>query len=471
MKKMILLAMMLLGLTAFAQNSPPWMEDPNHGLPATFGGGMDCAVLNASGDIGILQTGLTLSAPPDEWTGLTQLSIRDASGNMTYLSGMFPNLGFGSAMFVNINNDEFPDIYISGAIDDNTYYAAVYLGGPGNTYTLSQVLTGLVFSRVTSSDLDNNGWQDIVANGRDVNGVFRTIIYKNTNGTLSEVTNHGIEGVIGGLAIIDYNNDGKKDIVITANTGPALIARLYKNNGNFSFTNVPHNFVPLNNSSIFVADFNNDGWDDVAYIGSDIDRIFNVHLNNQDGTFASPQSYPGFSSGNIKGGDVDKDGHIDLVVSGAKSNNSLATQLYMNDGTGHFVLKKAFQPGVGLSSLVLFDLTGDTYLDFLFTGDAAVNSPWSYAQIRLYTNGTLNTPDFESADVRLWPNPVRDVLNIQTPTEIGSDLRVAMTDMSGRTIPITMVNDQIDMSGLSSGVYLVTMTSQGQTITKRVVKQ
>lgn len=477
MKKMILFAMMLLGLTAFAQNSPPWVEDPNHGLPATFSGSMDCAVLNNNGDIGILQIGLTYYGPPVppsndwEWTPLTQLSIRDTSGNMTYLTGMFPNLGFSSAMFVNINNDEFPDIYISGAIDDNTYYAATYLGGPGNTYTLHQVLTGLVNSRVTFADLDNNGWQDIIANGRDINDVFRTIIYKNTNGTLSEVSNHGIEGVEGGLAVLDYNNDGKKDIVITANTGPALIARLYKNNGNFSFTNVPHNFVPLISSSIFVADFDNDGWDDVAYIGYDGSYVFNVHLNNQNGTFSNPQSYPGYRGGHIKGGDVDKDGHIDLVVSGAKSSNSLATQLYMNDGTGHFVLKKSFQPGVWGSSLVLFDLTGDTYLDFLFTGDAAIVSPWSDAQIRLYTNGTLNTPDFESTDVKLWPNPVREVLNIQAPTEIGSDLRVAMTDMSGRVIPIIMVNGQIDMSGLSSGVYLVTMTSQGQTITKRVVKQ
>ena len=476
MKKMILLAMMLLGLTAFAQNSPPWVEDPNHGLPATFAGGMDCAVLNASGDIGILQTGLTYYGPPVppsndwEWTPLTQLSIRDASGNMTYLTGMFPNLGFSSAVFVDINNDEFPDVYISGAIDDNTYYAATYLGGPGNTYTLHQVLTGLVNSRVTSADLDNNSWQDIIANGRDINGVFRTIIYKNTNGTLSEVTNHGIEGVEGGLALIDYNNDEKKDIVITANTGPFPIARLYKNNGNFSFTNVPNNFVPLMFSSIFVADFNNDGWDDVAYIGYDGSHVFNVHLNNQDGTFSNPQSYPGFSSGDIKGGDVDKDGHIDLVVSGARGNQALSTQLYMNDGTGHFVLKKSFQPGLALSSLVLFDVTGDTYLDFLFTGDAST-IPWSDAQIRLYTNGTLGTQDFLADELKLWPNPVRDVLNIQTPTEIGSDLRVAMTDMSGRVIPIIMVNGQIDMSGLSSGVYLVTMTSQGQTITKRVVKQ
>lgn len=472
MKKMILLAMMLLGLTAFAQNSPPWVEDPNHGLPATSNGGMDCAVLNANGDVGILQAGLTYYGPAGDWTALTQFSIRDASGNMTYLSGIFPNLGFSSAMFVNINNDEFPDIYISGAIDENTYYGATYLGGPGNTFTLHQILTGLVFSRVTSADLDNNGWQDIIANGIDINGVFRTIIYKNTNGTLSEVSNHGIEGVIFGLAVIDYNNDGKKDILIIADNGPNYVTKLYKNNGSFNFTSVPHNFAPASDTSIFVADLNNDGWDDVAYIGyNNGTYLFMVHLNNQDGTFSSPQSYPGFDGGDITGGDVDKDGHIDLVVSGAKSSNSLATQLYMNDGTGHFVLKKSFQPGVWGSSLVLFDLTGDTYLDFLFTGDAAIVSPWSDAQIRLYTNGTLNTPDFESTDVKLWPNPVREVLNIQTPTEIGSDLRVTMTDMSGRVIPIIMVNGQIDMSGLSSGVYLVTMTSQGQTITKRVVKQ
>lgn len=472
MKKMILLAMMLLGLTAFAQNSPPWVEDPNHGLPATFSGSLECAVLNATGDIGILQTGFTYHGPTGDWTALTQLSIRDTSGNMTYLSGMFPDLGFSSAMFVNVNNDEFPDIYISGVKYDNTFYAAVYLGGPGNTYTLHQVLTGLGNSRVTSADLDNNGWQDIIANGMDINDVFRTIIYKNTNGVFSEVSNHGIEGVIFGLAVIDYNNDGKKDILIIADNGPNYVTKLYKNNGSFNFTSVPHNFAPAYDTSIFVADFNNDGWKDVAYIGyNNGTYLFMVHLNNQDGTFSNPQSYPGFAGGDIKGGDVDKDGHIDLVVSGARGNQALSTQLYMNDGTGHFVLKKSFQPGVAGSSLVLFDLTGDTYLDFLFTGDAAINSPWSDAQIRLYTNGTLGTQDFLADELKLWPNPVRDVLNIQTPTEIGSDLRVAMTDMSGRTIPIILANGKIDMSGLSSGVYLVTMTSQGQTITKRVVKQ
>ncbi|HLW33552.1 MAG TPA: T9SS type A sorting domain-containing protein, partial [Aequorivita sp.] len=163
--------------------------------------------------------------------------------------------------------------------------------------------------------------------------------------------------------------------------------------------------------------------------------------------------------------------HIDLVVSGGRQNNTLATQLYMNDGTGHFVLKKSFQPGVSGSSLILFDLTGDIYLDFLFTGDDSGGFIYSDAQIRLYTNGTLDTPDFLADELRLWPNPVREVLNLQTPTEIGSDLRVTMTDMSGRSIPIMLVNGQIDMSGLSAGVYLVTMTSQGQSITKRVIKQ
>jgi hypothetical protein len=136
-----------------------------------------------------------------------------------------------------------------------------------------------------------------------------------------------IESMGGGVALFDYNNDGLLDIYFTNGStiegelkGNNLHQdRLYRNNGNGTFTDVTRS-AGLGDQrwtmGVAVADVNNDGFDDIYLTNYGPNRLY---LNNGDGTFrdASRESgvdISGWSSA-AAFADYDGDGDLDLYVS------------------------------------------------------------------------------------------------------------------------------------------------------------
>ncbi len=136
-----------------------------------------------------------------------------------------------------------------------------------------------------------------------------------------------IESVGGGLAVIDYNNDGWMDLYVV-NGGTLQNARahkkqrrnaLYRNNRDGTFTDVTLAAgVPGNGhwgKGALAADFNNDGWMDlyVTNYGPNI-----LYLNNGDGTFRDVTARAGVGdprwSSAAAAADYDRDGDLDLFV-------------------------------------------------------------------------------------------------------------------------------------------------------------
>ena len=58
----------------------------------------------------------------------------------------------------------------------------------------------------------------------------------------------------------DYNNDGKLDILITGSVGCSVLARIYKNNGDDTFTDIQAGLPGVNVSSVAWGDYDNDGY-------------------------------------------------------------------------------------------------------------------------------------------------------------------------------------------------------------------
>lgn len=87
----------------------------------------------------------------------------------------------------------------------------------------------------------------------------------------------------------------------------------------------------------------------------------------------------------------------------------------------------------------------------------------------LYTNNTLGSSDFaqDNLKVALYPNPVNDVLNIETDTEIKS---VEVYSLQGQKIK-TALSKQVNVSDLSAGIYMIRIEDTNNAIeTKRIVK-
>jgi hypothetical protein len=81
--------------------------------------------------------------------------------------------------------------------------------------------------------------------------------------------------------------------------------------------------------------------------------------------------------------------------------------------------------------------------------------------------------DFGSQQLAVYPNPVVDVVNV-TVKNAGAILSVRVTDQLGKVVlenQVSQTNEtQLNLSGLSSGVYLVTVTTGNATYTQKLIK-
>ncbi|MGJ8684146.1 MAG: fibronectin type III domain-containing protein [Nonlabens sp.] len=85
------------------------------------------------------------------------------------------------------------------------------------------------------------------------------------------------------------------------------------------------------------------------------------------------------------------------------------------------------------------------------------------------TTASINS--IESLGFSFYPNPVKDVLNINGVQNIETATVLNMLGQQVLTVNPTVANAQIDMSTLRTGVYLVQVTTDGRTSTIRVIKE
>jgi hypothetical protein len=141
-----------------------------------------------------------------------------------------------------------------------------------------------------------------------------------------------IETMLGGVAVFDYNNDGLQDIFFTngaqipslEKSDPSFYNRLYRNNGDGTFTDVTEKAGVKGvgySMGVAAGDYDNDGFVDLYVVGVNRNQLLH---NNGDGTFTDVTEKAGVS-GEIPGEgkpwavaagwfDYNNDGLLDLLV-------------------------------------------------------------------------------------------------------------------------------------------------------------
>jgi hypothetical protein len=156
-------------------------------------------------------------------------------------------------------------------------------------------------------DYDNDGWLDaFFANGTRwagrAGGPTHSALYRNNrDGTFTDVTKAAglaVEMFAIGTAAADYDNDGFKDLYVTAIGGN----HLFRNNGNGTFTDVtaksgtkgPGTF----GTSTMFFDYDRDGKLDIVvanYVTWTVDKDLFCTLDGKTKSYCTPESYKGES--------------------------------------------------------------------------------------------------------------------------------------------------------------------------------
>ena len=160
----------------------------------------------------------------------------------------------------------------------------------------------------------------------DITGKTALNGFKHRSGAASK--DYILEAPSGGVAIFDYDGDGRPDVyLVNGSSFEALQgkekpprAALYRNLGNWRFEDVTDKAGVANERwgfGVAVGDYNNDGHPDMYVSNYGVSRLYR---NNGDGTFTDAAEEAGVArkgwSTGATWGDYDGDGLLDLFVPG-----------------------------------------------------------------------------------------------------------------------------------------------------------
>jgi len=220
--------------------------------------------------------------------------------------------------WADFNNDGIPDLVVANS-SSNTI--SILLGnGDGTFKPKADFSTGTTPEGVAVGDFNGDGNSDIAVTDSGNNVV--SILLGNGDGTFQPRKNFATGKGPWGVAVGDFNKDGNADLVVTNATAGTISILLGNGDGTFQ-AHVDYNsgFDPV---SVVVADLDKNGNQDVAvacnvnttHNGANV-GVISVLLGHGDGTFNNQlQFYPAPNPVSIVAADFNNDGFLDLAVAG-----------------------------------------------------------------------------------------------------------------------------------------------------------
>lgn len=434
-----------LGSAFSAEASGGGFSDITAGLPGVSSSSVSWGDYDNDGDLDILLTGSPTTMP------ITKIYRNNGNNTFTDIAAGLPGVDYSSVAWGDYDNDGDLDVLLSG-----NYITRVYSNDNGVFTNINAVFAGLAMGSVAWGDYDNDGDLDILLTGSNYDGDAFSIIYRNNgNNTFTDIA-AGLPGVkLSSVAWGDYDNDGDLDILLTGSN----ISRIYRNNSNNTFTYITAGLPGVNYSSAAWGDFDNDGDLDIlltGYTGSS--RISRIYRNNGNNSFTDiAAGLTGVEKSSAVWGDYDNDGYLDVYITGY-TGSTMFSGIYHNNGNDSFTNINAGLPGLGYGSSAWGDYDNDGDLDILVTGHDG-----STRFSRIYRNdyNFLNLPP--SAPTNLQTDLVGDYFTFswdsstdgQTPAAgLNYVLRIGTTSGGGQiTAPMSASNGyrKIAQRGYANG--------------------
>lgn len=271
------------------------------------------------------------------------------------------------------------------------------------TSTDFPILTELGRSHI--EDVDGDGEKDVFFIGKTKDDIIAALYINNADGTYTEKTDHGIQGLkVGGRNSLftDLDGDDNLDFLVIGRLNNSNFTKLYINDGAGNFSEKEDHGLPGLGKNVYTSFLDSadvDGDNDIDLVISKTDPYNSyepeIWLNNGDGSFAlsTANDFPSTDASGASFADFDSDGDQDLVLSGY----GLENRIWLNDGTGIFTpnLDKSLA-SLWYHGLVIFDMDGDGDLDIFDSGTRDYSNKYTAVY---FNNGDGTFTHDDSSDI------------------------------------------------------------------------
>ena len=242
---------------------------------------------------------------------------------------------------MDVNKDGKQDVVVAGGWPPAVN---VYLNNGAGAFTKDEKQTNLIGARdydnsdyLAAGDYDNDGWEDLFVLGlTNEDKALQLSIYRNNNGVFELA--QSLEGCRGGsIAVGDVNGDNNLDVFYNGYGSSDYVTNLYYGDGKGTWTKAEGiEFDKSNKGDVAIIDFNGDGKMDLIEQSRER-KTTSIYCNNGDGTFTKKSNeetgLPVRDDLFISYGDFNVDGKMDIIASHwSITATGGCTALFLNNG-------------------------------------------------------------------------------------------------------------------------------------------
>ena len=376
---------------------------------------------------------------------------------------MASELSFCSSMF-DYDNDGDQDIYLVN--DKYSYMNRLYRNNSDGTFTDVSDISGTGISidamSGTISDYNNDGWFDIYVTNSDLGN---QLLHNNGDGTFTnKASETGTEffSFAWGAVFLDADNDTSLDLYVSGvldGSSSMLSAAFYHNDGNQNYTIPPNIGFGTDTEKSYsnaIGDINNNGKPDIVVMNHESDYFLWENQTNTTNNWIKIK---------LEGVVSNKDGIGNRIEIHA---NGQSQYRYTLCGEGYLGQNSNYE-FVGIS-----DATNIDYIKVTWNKTGVVETINNIQPNQAITiqegNGVLSTTNEELQGFSIYPNPSADGV-YQINGKKSSIMKVSVFDFQGKHLLNELTTDnQINLSVLSNGIYILKIRIGDKTLIHKVIK-